>query len=107
MKTYKGTPGNIRKITVDGRPLKPRNDLYNHSPDGFAWGYSGSGAAQAALAILADYTDDKTALEYHQLFKAVAIAGLNQDKGFTLTETEVKEILGKLKNHYGKKIKEE
>ncbi len=37
------------------RPLGPRLDLANHSPDGFSWGYGGSGPAQLALAILADH----------------------------------------------------
>jgi len=39
-------------VTVDGRPLDPRNKVRNHSPDGFEWGYAGSGPAQLALAIL-------------------------------------------------------
>jgi len=36
-------------------PLPLRLDIVNHSPTGFAWGYSGSGAAQLAVAILADW----------------------------------------------------
>jgi len=35
--------------------LRPRFDLRRHSPDGFNWGYEGSGPAQLALALLADY----------------------------------------------------
>jgi hypothetical protein len=44
-------------VEEDGeqRPLPPRNDIVNHSPDGFEWGYGGSGPAQLAFAILADY----------------------------------------------------
>lgn len=38
-----------------GYPLPLRLDLFNHSPDGFEWGYGGSGPAQLALAILADF----------------------------------------------------
>lgn len=34
-----------------GRPLPPRNDVRDHSPDGFQWGYGGSGPAQLALAL--------------------------------------------------------
>jgi len=30
-------------------PLPPRLDLFNHSPGGFEWGYSGSGPAQYLL----------------------------------------------------------
>jgi hypothetical protein len=40
MKTYEG----LRRfyavdVTVDGRSLNPRLDLYNHSPTGFEWGF--------------------------------------------------------------------
>ncbi len=52
------------------RPLAPRCDLRNHSPDGFQWGYRGSGPAQLALAILADATgNDRLALQLYQEFK--------------------------------------
>jgi Family of unknown function (DUF6166) len=36
-------------------PLALRLEIANHSPDGFEWGYGGSGPAQLALAILADH----------------------------------------------------
>lgn len=41
----------------DGKayPLPLHLEVRNHSPTGFNWGYMGSGAAQLALAILADY----------------------------------------------------
>jgi hypothetical protein len=41
-KLYQGTctPGDMNwQVTVDGRPLPQRQDLRNHSPDGFSWGY--------------------------------------------------------------------
>lgn len=31
--------------------LPPCNEIRNHSPDGFEWGYGGSGPAQLALAL--------------------------------------------------------
>lgn len=60
-------------VTVNGEPLPPRLDLFNHSPAGFEWGYGGSGPAQLALAILADalandpeaFKGAKRALNYH------------------------------------------
>lgn len=59
--------------------LPPRNDLLNHSPDGFEWGYSGSGPAQLALAILAKVTgDDQFAVKHHQQFKTDLIAPMSQ-----------------------------
>ena len=48
----------------------PSQKLWNHSPDGFSWGYSGSGPAQLALALLYDVTEDKEiAVRLHQDFK--------------------------------------
>lgn len=51
----KRTEGGGFEVRCNGRLLRPRHDLFNHSPDGFAWGYGGSGPAQLALAILADH----------------------------------------------------
>jgi len=69
-------------ILADGHQvdLDPRFDLANHSPDGFEWGYHGSGPAQLALALLADATgDDELALRYYQDFKRKVIAAIDQD----------------------------
>jgi uncharacterized protein (DUF2249 family) len=104
MKLYKGTvdPGEMNwQVTVDGQPLNPRYDLRNHSPDGFAWGYGGSGPAQLALAILADCTDDKTAQQYYQDFKFAVIGHLPQDENFVLAEAEVKNVLDTIKIRRG------
>ena len=54
---------------IGGRPVLPRNDLYNHSPDGFEFGFGGSGPAQLALGILADAVGDEMALKKYQQFK--------------------------------------
>ena len=78
MKTYEGKrQGYAVIVTVDGRPLNPRLDLYNHSPTGFEWGYCGSGPAQLALAILADHlADDRQALDVCQRFKWAVVTKL-------------------------------
>lgn len=56
MATYEGRRENGNaQVSVDGAPLAPRNDLVNHSPDGFEWSYAGSGPSQLALAILAHH----------------------------------------------------
>lgn len=61
MKIYKGRRssddnGAVAFIEVDGkrRELPRRYDIANHSPDGFEWGYGGSGPAQLALALCID-----------------------------------------------------
>lgn len=57
--------------------LPARLDLANHSPDGFEWGYAGSGPAQLALALCADALgDDQRALAVHQTFKLRIVARL-------------------------------
>lgn len=69
-------------VRVDGEILDPTpsQKVYNHSPDGFAWGYDGSGPAQLALAILLKAgLSDMNALKYYQLFKRQYISRLERD----------------------------
>lgn len=72
-----------REVWLDGIPLdpKPSQSVHNHSPDGFNWGYGGSGPSQLALAIVlkikgspADYQD----------FKWQTIANIPQDEDFKI-----------------------
>ena len=54
-KTYRGerfNAGDLTVVTVNGRPLE---HIVRHSPDGFEWGYGGSGPADLALSIVADH----------------------------------------------------
>jgi len=65
-------------VTKDGKPLSPvpSQKLWNHSPDGFQWGYGGSGPAQLALALLLDVTEDRDlSISEHQHFKRAFVAG--------------------------------
>lgn len=82
---------------VNNKPLDPRTDLWNHSPDGFEVGYCGSGPAQLALAILADCLGDQDnlAIRLHQRFKFDVIAKLSQKKQeHTLTSDDVMRFVG-------------
>ena len=94
MKRYEGRrEGYAVTVTVDGRRLNPRRDLWNHSPSGFEWGYGGSGPAQLALAILADHLgDDQEALNLYQRFKWAVIAEL-PGRGWTLTSQNIDQLL--------------
>ena len=60
-----------RRVWVKDNEIFPgmSQKVFNHSPDGFNWGYGGSGPAQLALALLMLVVDGKTALEYYQDFK--------------------------------------
>lgn len=74
--------GNIETgyVFIDGVRLYPTESqkIYNHSLDGFSWGYGGSGPAQLALAILLKFTTKRIALSLHQNFKWEVIAKLPQ-----------------------------
>lgn len=71
-----------RRVFVNNRELRPERSLkvYNHSPDGFAWGYAGSGPAQLALAILlyAGFKRDVVVALY-QIFKEEYVANWKGD----------------------------
>lgn len=60
-----------RIVTVSGKQLDPRpsQKVRNHSPDGFNWGYGGSGPAQLALAILLHFMPEEDAQTLYQIFK--------------------------------------
>ena len=64
-------------VTRDGEILSPKSSqkFFNHSPDGFQWGYGGSGPAQLALALLLDVTNDpELSVRLHQTFKRHFVA---------------------------------
>lgn len=61
-----------REVFFDGELLDPAESqkLKNHSPDGFMWGYYGSGPAQLALAICLKLFPAHRALHLYQAVKA-------------------------------------
>lgn len=96
-KTYIGTRGPAGALVyVDGKPLRPRWDLRNHSPDGFEWGYGGSGPSQLALAPLADhFGDDHKALDLYQLFKWSVIAEIHSSE-WQLTSAQIDSAISEI-----------
>ena len=95
-----------RKVWMNGKKLVPKKSqkVNNHSPDGFAWGYGGSGPAQLALAVLLEIFTQQQALNFYEYFKNQIIAHLPKgnfnvtiqviDGGFSYTKI-VHEILDK------------
>lgn len=75
-----------RQVFIDDKELKPGKSqkAWNHSPDGFMWGYHGSGPAQLALAILLEFTERETAIRLHQKYKREIIAALDINDDFIL-----------------------
>jgi hypothetical protein len=77
----RGLDGYLR-ITVNGQPLR---QVVYHSPTGMEWGYAGSGPADLALSILADFFGEQPShrdiyfglgkcVRLHQRFKFAVIA---------------------------------
>ena len=77
MKTYRGytdTDGTIAGpngpilVYEEGRAPYHLRHLIVHSPSGMAWGYGGSGAADLALAVLADHLGEATVIPAHERY---------------------------------------
>lgn len=99
MKVYEGdrTPTGTTVMVFDGSltapiyPLPPRADLRNHSPDGFEWGYAGSGPSQLALALCADVLgNDERAVSVYMDFKSKVIVPILMDH-WMMTEDAIRE----------------
>lgn len=78
-------------VLAGGRELDPApsQKLWNHSPDGFNWGYRGSGPAQLALALLLDATGSPdVALDHYQRFKEQHVATWDEDV-WTISKAEI------------------
>src|ERR1700731_504403 len=102
-KTYIGTPhrdsisGQSLVTVCDGQksePLALRLDLFNHSPTGFSWGYTGSGPAQLALALLADALgDDDLAVRLHQASKFRVVACGPEGESCCITADQIAAVV--------------
>ena len=114
-KVYMGVPGTRTKMggfpvyvypdaeNMDENQKKeldprPSQKLVNHSPNGFNWGYAGSGPSQCALGILFDVTGDADmAMRRYQDFKWDVIEKQPEDKKWFITEYFVNQWLDEKK----------
>ena len=100
MKIFRGrktTDGCLVELDNEGYvtqlSLEKSLQVVDHSPDGFQWGYSGSGPAQLAAAILYEITDDPDLTRtYYQLFKFDHVAKW-EGLIFEISEDEVRNWL--------------
>jgi len=76
-------------------PLQFPGGVHAHSPDGFAWGYGGSGPAELARAILGDHLGREPSTHTYQDFKFAKLAKLDP-KGldWKITSDEIAAWLG-------------
>jgi hypothetical protein len=70
-----------------------RHRYMRHSPDGFEFGYGGSGPAECALNLLAEFIGVKNATEkgLYQDFKFAFIGGIDQDHGGEIDAERIRE----------------
>lgn len=68
------------EVWLNDNPITPKKSqkIVNHSPDGFSWGYGGSGPAQLSLAILLEVLPEDEAKDRYQDFKWAITAQLPQ-----------------------------
>ncbi|MBA7472803.1 hypothetical protein ES707_08135 [subsurface metagenome] len=94
MKTYqgkicdRGAGPQIILISDKGKSYYLKH-MVRHSPDGFNWGYEGSGPADTALSILTDCLGKEQANHLYQPFKRAFVAGWGNE--FSITEKEIKD----------------
>ena len=87
----------VWKVDENGKLIerlspKPSQELEEHSPNGFNFGYQGAGPAQLALAILLDVTKDPIkALKYYQWFKEDYV--VNWKDQWSISEQEIMDWL--------------
>jgi hypothetical protein len=98
-RTYTGIrkPDGTTAVLVDRTAVLPlRLDLRQLATHGFEWGYGEGGAAQLALALLADHLDDDDrALALYSHVKRHLIWTLPA-LGWTLTGAEIEAVIKKI-----------
>jgi hypothetical protein len=70
-----------------------------HSPDGFSWGYSGSGPADLARSILADHLGYVPPPTVYQEFKRYFVARWEQGRPWQITSSQIAEWLDQSGSH--------
>jgi len=90
-KTYVGKryeESNVVVVVAEGEKPVRLSHHVQHSPDGFNWGYGGSGPAELARCLLWDLLGEEPEVAIYQGFKREIIAAQTKD-AFCLTSTEI------------------
>lgn len=93
-------PGKVTIIDADGNE-EPLRHIVRHSPDGFNWGYGGSGPADLALSICTLFDEP----DLYQLFKWKVIAGIPLGQDYELSVEEIKKVLAESKKKWQEYMK--
>jgi hypothetical protein len=74
----------------EGRVARLKHEV-RHSPDGFSWGYSGSGPADLARSILADHLGYVPPPSIYQQFKRKFVACWEQGRPWQISSEQIEE----------------
>jgi hypothetical protein len=85
-------------VTVNSNPLP---HICRHSPDGFEWGYGGSGPADLARSILIDCLGEDRADRLYQDFKWAFVAKF-QYEGWRITSDVIESWADNAHNGFAK-----
>ena len=84
-----GWPGTVLVEDKPGQGRALTHHVY-HSPDGFSWGYGGSGPSELAKDILWDLLGKQPSPTLYHAFKDEFIATIPQKEGWMLTENQIR-----------------
>lgn len=100
-KTYHGyRSGDKTIVQVELRgETKRLMHIVRHSPDGFEWGYGGSGPSDLALSILTDVYGFDPPASIYMAFKFEKVARFKDE--WRITEYEVREWLANWREQHG------
>ena len=89
-----------RRVWLMGEELFPAHSqsVFNHSPDGFSWGYNGSGPSQLALAVMLEMLPSGKACKIYKDFREAFIANVPMDKDFEIEISKIEEWLERKKS---------
>ena len=96
IKSYEGTRCGdqavvlVRIIDSEGAYSYHLPHVVRHSPDGFNWGYRGSGPADLARSILVDLAGTDPEPGTYHAFKDHFLAGLDTNCGWSIAEDEIR-----------------
>jgi hypothetical protein len=106
MKVYTGhrlSPGHVTVWVINDQDPQDTHALKHnpyHSPDGFEWGYGGSGPAELAKDLLWDFEDRMPGASLYQAFKQRFIAPITEDD-WAINGDEVERFLVEVRGTEG------
>lgn len=88
-----GARGMTEVVVLQAGKERPLTHHVHHSPDGYEWGFEGSGPAELARDLLWDHLDCEPPPALYQLFKSQIVVALRYE-GWEITTAQLSSWLG-------------